>query len=336
MIIGVGYHYVRPRFDAPFPGIVGLTTDAFRAQIELLGRHGEFISQADLRRAVTGGSLPKRGWLITFDDGLREQVTHALPVLDALGVPAVFFANTAPVADRRPAIVHLTHVLRSNVAPAVLLSALEAAADSLGITLGHVNRESAATQYRYDSQEVAELKYLLNFVIAEHDRDRLVNSCFDRLLGWDRADLCASLYMSKDQLRELAMRDQLGTHTHGHLMLGGLDAAAMGNEILLSLDHLEQWTGVRPDSIAYPYGSRQACTLEAGRIAAQAGLRMGFTMERAGINPHAAPMFLPRCAPNDLPGGSAPLWPAERVSEEIPESTWYRERAEAMAGTRIE
>lgn len=332
MIVGINYHYVRPGFEYPFPGIVGLTTEAFRAQIELLGRSGEFIGQADLRRAFRDGHrLPDKAWLVTFDDGLREQFEHARPVLEALRVPAIFFANTQPLADGTPVLVHLTHLLRAHVDATTLLATLRDVADSLGLTLAHVNPDHAARQYQYDSQDVAELKYLFNFGLPPTGRDRLVEITFDRLLGWDRAEVCASLYMSKEQLSDLASRDQLGTHAHTHRALGELDAGTIRNEILFSSAYLETWTGIRPDAIAYPYGSRQACTPEVARAAAEAGMCLGFTMERAGIDARAKPLLLPRCAPNDVPGGSAVRWPGERVFEDIPSSTWYREAAPVSA-----
>lgn len=324
MLIGIGYHYVRPSFDLPHPGIFGLTTAEFKAQLELLGRHGEFVGLGLLRRALAGeASLPERAWLVSFDDGLREQFEHALPVLDELRIPAVFFANTLPLAEKRPLLVHMTHLLRANVAPATLKNVIGEVATELGISLQEVDSARAVHQYGYDTREAAELKYLLNFLLPVTDRDRVVEQCFDQLLGWDRAEVSAALYMDCEQLMELAARDFLGSHTHSHRPLGTLEEAEIRREIGRSLDYLEAWTGVRVDSLGYPYGSRETCTPAVGRLAAELGIRLGFTMERAAIDDYSQPLFLPRCAPNDLPGGNATRWPADRVFEDIPLSVWY-------------
>ena len=326
MLIGIGYHYVRPSFELPYPGIFGLTPVEFKAQLELLGRYGEFVGQGDLRRALTGeASLPERAWLVSFDDGLREQYEHALPVLDDLGIPAVFFVNTLPLAEQRPVLVHMTHLLRANVAPPILKNTIGKVATELGIPLQEVDSARAVQQYVYDTMEVAELKYLLNFSLPVTDRDRVVEHCFDRLLGWDRAEVCAALYMDHAQIRELAVRDMLGSHSHSHRPLGTLAEADIRREISLSLDYLENWTGVRVDSLGYPYGSRSACTQAVGRVAREVGIRLGFTMERAGIDDRSMPLFLPRCAPNDLPGASAARWTAEQIFEDIPSSAWCSE-----------
>jgi peptidoglycan/xylan/chitin deacetylase (PgdA/CDA1 family) len=324
MLIGISFHYVRPSFESPFPGIFGLTPDAMRAQLELLGRFGVFVGQDDLRRTLAGEAcLPENGWIVTFDDGLREQYEHALPVLDAMGIPAVFFANTLPLAERRLALVHMTHLLRSQVAPVVLGEAIVDIAGKLGIPLGEVDGERAVTQYRYDTTEMAQLKYLLNFALPVKDRERVVDACFDRLLGWNREQVCQEFYMGREQLKVLASRDMLGSHSHSHRPLGTLDAAQIRREISVSLDYLEEWTGVRVDSLAYPYGSREACSHQVGEIAASLNIAMGFTMERAGIDSNSSKLFLPRCAPNDLPGGRLPCWPDAEVFGRIPASSWY-------------
>lgn len=49
-----------------------------------------------------GGELPRRPVLITFDDGYRDNLDHAAPVLERHGYPAVLFVPLAYLGDRRP------------------------------------------------------------------------------------------------------------------------------------------------------------------------------------------------------------------------------------------
>jgi len=49
-----------------------------------------------------GGELPARPVLITFDDGYRDNLEHAAPVLERHGYPAVLFVPLAYLEDRRP------------------------------------------------------------------------------------------------------------------------------------------------------------------------------------------------------------------------------------------
>jgi hypothetical protein len=61
MLIAVNYHYVRPSFDEPYPGIHGVTPAQLDSQLRQLGEAGEFVSGEDVRRAVLGPTeLPAR------------------------------------------------------------------------------------------------------------------------------------------------------------------------------------------------------------------------------------------------------------------------------------
>ena len=316
MLIAVNFHYVRPSYDHPYPGVHGVTPVELRSQLELLGRAGRFVSPEQVRDAVRGRSpLPARSIVVTFDDGLREQAEHAWPVLDALGVPALFFVNTAPVAESRVSTVHQIHLLRASLPPAELADLLERGARELGIALdlsaqasaqASARAERATLQYRYDAPEVARLKYVLNFLLPVDDRDRLVQACFEAAFPGREAEISRGLYMDRGQIREAAGRGWLGTHAHEHLPLGRLCRRRAAELIRLSLDHLEAWTGVRPFALSYPYGGPDACTAEVAAAAAELGLEIAFTMERAGNPDLRRPLHLARFACNDLPGGSTP------------------------------
>src|SRR5689334_9462108 len=119
MLIAVNYHYVRPSFDAPHPGIHGVTPPELAAQLRLLGQFGQFIGLPELHAAVEGRhELPERALIVTFDDGLREQYQHAVPILRELGIPAIFFINTGPIARGTVSTVHKIHLTRAYTAPA--------------------------------------------------------------------------------------------------------------------------------------------------------------------------------------------------------------------------
>ncbi len=94
MLIVSNYHYIREDFTAKHPSIFGLTPKQFRLQMEELSKAGSFISQKDLLK-FRNKKFDKNYILITFDDGLKEQYELAKPILDAMGIPFIFFINTA-------------------------------------------------------------------------------------------------------------------------------------------------------------------------------------------------------------------------------------------------
>ena len=325
MIISIAYHYIRPCFKQPYPGVFGLTPEEFAGQLKILSQYGEFISQERLQNALYNNEeLPEKGWLISFDDGLREQYEYALPILDEMAIPAMFFVNTSPLADKKILYVHMTHLLRSNVAPAELVAHIYSIADKNDITITEVDSLKAVKQYCYDNTEVAELKYLLNFSLSQKDRDFIIEKCFASLLSWDNEEVSNSLYMSKAQMKELASRGYLGAHTHSHRPLATLNKETVQEEITKCVSYIESWTGKTVDTLGYPYGSKIACSVEVAQIASDLGVNMAFTMERAGIDDKTNPLLIPRCAPNDLPGGNKPIWKVEDLFQEVPSSSWYQ------------
>jgi len=334
MLIVANYHYVRPRFDAPYPGIHGITPDQLEAQLRLLGAIGEFVDCDQVRDAAAGGaSLPPRAILVSFDDGLREQYEHALPVLQRLHVRAVFFANTYPLVERRVSTVHKIHLLRAHTAPAQLCELLQRSADEHGAELEFDTADAAAMrQYRYDTLADARVKYALNFLLPQEQRDHIVGSCFRTAFAGEEAAISAELYVDQAQLRELEAWGVVGTHGHKHVPLGQLSRAEVAESVGASIDLLAEWTGARPYAVSYPYGSREACGGEASEGAADAGIDLGFTMERAANVYWRAPLHLGRFDCNDLPGGKSPRFDDARLFDDVPQASWRFPLEASVAG----
>ncbi|MFE1601179.1 polysaccharide deacetylase family protein [Methylobacterium sp. ID0610] len=70
--------------------------DGFAAQLRFLRRHGDFIdADTAVARVAAGWPPGERAFLISFDDGYADNVDVALPVLRALGLPAILFLVSA-------------------------------------------------------------------------------------------------------------------------------------------------------------------------------------------------------------------------------------------------
>ena len=330
MLIAVNYHYLRPAGEPAHAAIHPTTPGELVRQVDRLARCGTFVSAADIVDALDGRRpLPPRALLLTFDDGLAEQFAYGWPVLVALGVPAVFFANTAPLVERRLAGVHRIHFLRAHCGPDVLRSAVRGAPPQCGPQEAAAMRERAVAHYRYDDPDTAELKYLLNFVLDPEERDRRLAGLFAEALGRDESEAATALYMDWDALGALAAAGCLGCHTHRHLPLGRLAPEVAEAEVADSMRLLTERTGVRPAGISYPYGSKDACGPVVADAAARAGCRFGFTMERAGNRDLRRPLLLARIDHNDAPGGKAARWTTDDLFDAIGASRWWEEEAAA-------
>ena len=78
---------------------LSVSTRAFAAQMEALAESGRpVVSLADALAALRGdAALPAGAVALTFDDGYADNHAEALPVLERLAFPAVFFVVTGAI-----------------------------------------------------------------------------------------------------------------------------------------------------------------------------------------------------------------------------------------------
>jgi peptidoglycan/xylan/chitin deacetylase (PgdA/CDA1 family) len=299
VLLAVGYHYVAAEPPAEPRAIFPVTVDGLAAQLELLGRSFEFVSRDELLAAVAGeASLPERACAVTFDDGLRCQLDLALPVLERLGVPAIFFVAGKPLAEERVLYVHKVHALRERVADAELL-ALVGAPD--------VSAKVAQEHYRYDEPDAARLKYLLNMALPLDEREAVVGAAFSEVFP-DEASFARELYMSSEDVARLEHDHRaVGAHSYAHEPLARLDDASLDADLDAVASLLADVTGARPRSLSYPHGTPSTVDSRVAGRAAVAGFEVGFTMERALNATLEEPLLLGRLDANDAPGGKRPL-----------------------------
>jgi len=86
------------------PNPITVPTAVFAEQMALLDTLGYApVSLAAVRDYYVGGTpLPERAVLVTFDDGYRDNLVNALPILREHGYPAVIFAPIGYLDDSRP------------------------------------------------------------------------------------------------------------------------------------------------------------------------------------------------------------------------------------------
>jgi peptidoglycan/xylan/chitin deacetylase (PgdA/CDA1 family) len=94
----LNYHQV----NDPADDYSTVSPAAFREQMQFLARHYRVLPLADAVKAVATAGSGERLVAITFDDGYRDNVTIAAPILRSLGLPACFFVSTDMIGSTRP------------------------------------------------------------------------------------------------------------------------------------------------------------------------------------------------------------------------------------------
>lgn len=91
------YHRVRPQTDPLSPDMCDVPR--FESQLATMSRWFNVMPLAEAVRRSQSGDLPQRTVCITFDDGYRDNVDIALPMLRKYGLHATFFIATGYLGD---------------------------------------------------------------------------------------------------------------------------------------------------------------------------------------------------------------------------------------------
>lgn len=210
---------------------VNCPPDVFAAQLDHLCRHYRIVSLDQLE----SDDLPPRSVAITFDDGYRSVLDHAVPLLVERALPAVVYLVTGVVDNREAVWVNeLNWLLRAHPA-----EALPVARAAYGLPADATSSNVLAAAVRgYDSEQVAQLLSGLWATVGGRER-------------WlDELDL----YLTWDEVRAMSAEGiAFGSHTVSHpdLRQVGRDRAA--EELDDSIAAIERELG-SCTSFAFPFG----------------------------------------------------------------------------------
>ena len=96
------FHRVLPRDSEAFRNAereFTFSTEGFADTLAFVERHYQVVDHQTVHKWSCGaGDLPSRAALITFDDGWRDTLTFALPILERYKMPSVLFLATEVIA----------------------------------------------------------------------------------------------------------------------------------------------------------------------------------------------------------------------------------------------
>jgi peptidoglycan/xylan/chitin deacetylase (PgdA/CDA1 family) len=264
-----------PDFLDYAPSGMTVTQADFEAQMRYLLRHYRVVPLEDIATRVSlGQPLDDSMCAVTFDDGWRDNYTHAFPVLRALNVPATIFLATHFI-DGHPwfweerAKYVLGH-LHQRYGDGALDPATQSAVERLlePRQLGTVLRVARA-----------ELPGRLTAVVND------LRTVAPEVLSAAMAALEAALqlpglheprrFMTWDEVREMAAAGiTFGAHTASHENLERCDLSTADAEMRRSRDVIAAQIGRAPQLFAYPYGKH---TLAVRQLAEQVGFASALT-----------------------------------------------------------
>lgn len=243
-------HHVRPRPPAAFAPNAHLEiSPSFLAGVvgRIRKRGMEIVSLSEAKRRLDTGE-GGRFAVLTFDDGYRDNLLHALPVLKPLGAPfTVYVASGLIDRTATPWWIVLEHAI--------------ARQDEIAVAIGG---EMCRWHTRTPVEKQACFDALARILTTEVDEDtqRAVADDLGARYGADPKRILANEMMTWDELRRLAAEPlvTIGAHTAGHYALARLPLQRAAEEVLFGARRLERELGAMPKHFSYPYGYASAAT----------------------------------------------------------------------------
>src|SRR5262249_2893373 len=252
-LAGVGailtLHHVRPPRQAPFQPnrLLEVTPDFLERIVRGLRRANvAFVSLDEMHRRLQERAFWRRFVCFTFDDGYRDNLEFAYPILKRHGVPfAVYVATSFP--DRVGELWWLA------------LEAVIARNDRIGLVMNERDRHFACGTPDEKRAAFGAIYWWLRSLPTE----QTLRAAIHDLCGRYRVDLpkfCADLCMDWNELATLA-RDPLvtiGAHTVNHVMLKKVGDDEARREMAMSAAVIQAALGTPPRHLAYPVGDADA------------------------------------------------------------------------------
>jgi peptidoglycan/xylan/chitin deacetylase (PgdA/CDA1 family) len=287
------YHGIRPQeyepVDAAFDGNL-IDAETFRNQLALLKKNYTIVSPEDVLAWCEGqGKLPPRAVLLTCDDGLLNNLTDMLPVLQRENLKCLFFVTGASAGNNRSKLWYEDLFLIFLRAPA---AQFEVACRNVTISGNLTRRERLQAVWWGAVKRLSQVDAETRRAFLQEARLRLGvpasdvhNSIEDRRFG----------LLIRDELRELAAAGMtIGAHTLNHPILSECPMELAWTEISESRSRLEAALQAPVWAMAYPFGDRQSVTPGVLSMARDAGYKVAFMNCGGGLGAALPRHAIPR------------------------------------------
>ncbi len=283
-------HHIRPASGKPFDpnGLLSITPDFLAAAVRRVRERGwDIVSIEEAVARLSGAPSARPFAAFTIDDGYRDNLEYAYPVMKAAEAPfTVYVASALPGGDAELWWVGLEEVIARN--------------DAIEMEIDGVQQHTACDTLAAKHAAWKRLYPIIRNAPEDAQRAMVRDLC--ARYGVSLPEINAKLSMTWDEVRLLA-RDPLvtiGAHTVNHFAVVKLGAARARAEMDEGARRIEAETGQRPRHFAYPYGDAGSAGPRDFTIAKELGFTSAVTTRKGMLTPaHRNHKFaLPRVALN--------------------------------------
>jgi len=230
-----------------------LSVQSLDKGLTVLAKHYHFISM-DKAIAMLTGKEPIKPYsiVLTFDDGYRNNVTHALPVLQKHNAPATFFLSTGQIERREPfwydrldyAIQHLRKEQHLSFAGQNII---------FRPNQSKISRTTFTTLRNTIKEN--RLPYNETMEIVNQISTRLEENAGCRLTDIFEEDHFTAIMSWEDVKNASNQGIIIGSHTVDHVILDRVDTDSARNQLMTSKKAIEEQTGKPCLYFCYPNGN---------------------------------------------------------------------------------
>lgn len=228
-----------------------MKTSDLKRTLDVLKDYYQFNSLADGVAMLRGErKLVASTMVLTFDDGYRNNLTMAYPIMEQYGAPLNIFIGTGFVGDRRPYFIDRLDYALQNVNEShaefkgrALSFQIDLAEDALpGSYLGF----RRSVRQAYDNDVELHEDYVTFMSELERSSGTELGEVFED-------DLWSGL-LTKEELHEVAAKGTVGSHTVNHVRLNSVSESRVVEELQQSKQQLESWLGAPCEHFCFPEG----------------------------------------------------------------------------------
>jgi peptidoglycan/xylan/chitin deacetylase (PgdA/CDA1 family) len=263
-------HHVRPSRRGAFQPnrLLEVTPGFLSAVVRRLKRSNlDIVSLDEMHRRLVQRDFKRRFVCITFDDGYRDLLQYAWPILKQNDVPFALYVPTG-FPDRIGELwwVALERIVANN--------------DRIGLYVDGRDQRFDCVSTDEKRNIYDQLYWWLRSRPTEEELREAIRDLSARY-GIDLKTLCDELCMTWEDIAEIS-RDPLvtiGAHTVNHPILIKTSDRVARSEMEMSRAVIQSAIGIRPDHFAYPVGDLTSAGPREFALAAELGFKTAVTTQ---------------------------------------------------------
>ena len=271
------FHEIQREFRSELA--TGTSVSLFEHSLSWLRREGwKIVSLEECLERVSRDDRSHRYAVLTFDDGYRDNVSVAIPILERHNAPFLMYVPTgAPTRTLQAWWLGLRELIRSR--DDVTVDAMDTRFHCPDFQ-GKVSALARATQWVHE----------------DYRRAAMLAPTF-RKAGVSLSALNDAYFLDEREIQVLSHHPlvSIGGHTTSHPALKTLDSASARAEMADNRNYLQNLTQSPVRHFAYPYGDLNACGPREEHLASDVGFSTAVTARPGQLGaPHLNHFALPR------------------------------------------